>query len=65
MNKDLRRIPLINTTVFGETMENVRKRRDIKLFTSERRTNYLISELNYHNTMFFAENLLAIEMTKN
>ena len=28
-------------------MENVRKHRDIKLFTIERRRNYLVSEANY------------------
>ena len=41
-------------------MENVRKHRDIKLVTTERRRNYLVSEPNYHTTMLFTENLLAI-----
>ena len=45
-------------------MENVRKHRDIKLVTIERRRNYLVSELNYHTTKFFTESLLAIEMRK-
>ena len=45
-------------------MENVRKHRDIKLVTTERRRNYLVSEPNYHTTRFFTENLLAIEMKK-
>ena len=43
-------------------MENVRKHRNIKLVTTERRRNYLVSELNYHTTKFFTENLLATEM---
>ena len=34
-------------------MENVRKHRDIKLVTIERRRNYLVSEPNYHTTKFF------------
>ena len=55
---------LINNAVFGETMENVRKHRDIKLSTTERRRNYLVSEPNYHTTKFFTENLLEIEMKK-
>ena len=45
-------------------MENVRKHRDIKLVTTERRRNYLVSEPNYHTAKFFTENLLAIEMNK-
>ena len=54
----------MNNAVFGKTMENVRKHRDIKLVTTERRRNYLVSEPNYHTTKFFTENLLAIEMKK-
>ena len=45
-------------------MENVRKYRNIKLVTTERRRNYLVSEPNCHTTKFFTENLLAIEMSK-
>ena len=45
-------------------MENVRKQRNIKLVTTERRINYLVSEPNYHTTKFFTENLVAIEMRK-
>ena len=55
---------LMNNAVFRKTMENVRKHRDIKLVTTERRRNYLVSEPNYHTTKFFTENLLAIEMRK-
>ena len=54
----------VNNTVFGKTMENVRKRRDINLVTRERRSNYLVSEPNYRNTKFYVENVLAIEMKK-
>ena len=55
---------LMNNAVFGKTMENVRKHRDIKLVTTERRRNYLVSEPNYHTTKFFTEHLLATEMKK-
>ena len=51
---------LMNNSVFGKTMENVRKLRDIKLLTEKRR-NYLVSESNYHTKMFFTEHLLAKE----
>ena len=55
---------LMNNAVFEKTMENLRKHRNIKLATTERRRNYLVSEPNYHTTKFFTENLLAIEMRK-
>ena len=45
-------------------MENVRKHKDIKLFSPERRVNYLVSESNFHSTKFFTEKLLAIKMKK-
>ena len=54
----------MNNAVFGKTTENVRKHRDIKLATTQRRRNYLVSEPNYHTTKFFTEHLLAIEMKK-
>ena len=50
--------------VFGNTMENVRKHRDIKLVTTDKRRNQLVPEPNYHTTKWFSENLLAIEMSK-
>ena len=54
----------MNNAVFGKTMANVRKHRDIKLVTIERKRNYLVSEPNGHATKFFTENLLAIKMRK-
>ena len=44
---------LMNNSVFGKTMENVRKHRDIKLVTTDERRNQLVSELNYHSTKYF------------
>ena len=54
----------MNNAAFRKTMGNVRKHRNIKFATTERRKNCLVSEPNYYTTNFFAENLLAIEMTK-
>ena len=55
---------LMNNTAFGKTMGNVRKHRDIKLVTTDKRRNQLVSESNYHTTKWFSENLLAMEMKK-
>ena len=54
----------MNNSVFGKTMENVSKHRNIKLVTTDKRRNQLVSEPNYHATKWFSENLLAIEMKK-
>ena len=43
----------MNNAVFVKTIKNVRKHRDIKLVTTEARRNYLVSEPNYHTTIFF------------
>ena len=55
---------LMNNSIFGITMENVRKYRDIKLVTTDEKRSKLVSKLNYHTTNYFSENLLAIEMKK-
>ena len=55
---------LMNNSVFGKKTENVRKHRDIKLVTTDKRRNQLVSEPNYHTTKWFLEDLLAIEMKK-
>ena len=55
---------LMNNSVFGKAMENVKKHRDIKLVTTDKRRNQLVSQPNYHTTKWFSENLLAIEMEK-
>ena len=54
----------MNNFVFGKTMENVQKYKDIKLVEAERRRHYLVSEPNFHTRKFFSKNLLAIEMKK-
>ena len=54
----------MKNAVFGKTMENVRKHRDIKSVTTDKRINQLASEPNDHTTKYFSENLMAIEMKK-
>ena len=53
---------LMNNSVFGKTMENVRNHRDIKLITTYKRRKRLASEPNYHSHKKFSEHLMAIEM---
>ena len=55
---------LMNNSVFGKTMENVRNHRDIKLVTSDKRRKRLVLEPNYHSHKKFSEHLMAIEMKK-
>ena len=53
----------MNNAVFGNTMENVQKHRDIKLVTTDKRRNQIVLEPNFH-TKYFSKNLMAIEMKK-
>ena len=55
---------LMNNAVYGKTMENVSRHRDIKLVTTDKRRNQLASEPNYHTIKYFSENLIAIEIKK-
>ena len=57
--KDL--FKLINSSAFRKTMENVRKHRDIKLITTDKRRNYLVSESNYDATIFFLKIYLQLQ----
>ena len=50
--------------MFGKTMGNMRKHRNIKFITTEKRLSYLVSEPNYHTTKFSVKNLLATKMRK-
>ena len=74
MNTELRKLvkndfekdlfELMNNSVFGKTMENIRKHRDIKLVTTDRKRRKLVSEPNYHIINLISEDLSIIEMKK-
>ena len=55
---------LMNNSVFGKTMENIRNHRDIKIVTTNKQRNKLASEPNYHTTKNISKNLLIIKMKK-
>ena len=60
--KDL--FKLMNNPVFGKTMENIRKHRDIKLVTTDKKRSKLVSEPNNHTINLISEDLSIIEMKK-
>ena len=75
MNTELRKVAdndfekdfykLMNNPVCGKTMENIRKHRDIKLVTTDKKRSKLVSEPNYHTINLISEDLSIIEMKKN
>ena len=56
---------LMNNFVFGKAMKNVRKHRDIKSVTTDKRRNQSAAEPNYHTTKYFSKNLMKIQMKKD
>ena len=54
----------MNNSVFGKTMENIRKDRDIKLVATDKKRSKLVSEPNYHTINLISEDLSIIEMKK-
>ena len=55
---------LINNSVFGKIVENVRNHRDIRLVTTDKQRSILASEPNYHSTKYISKDLLIMEMKK-
>ena len=55
---------LMNNSVFGKTMENVRNHRDIKIVTTNKQRKKFASEPNYHTTKYISKDLLIMEMKK-
>ena len=74
MNTELRKLAkndfekdlfkLMNNSVFGKKMENIRKHRDIKLVTTDKKGSKLVSEPNYHTINLISKDLSILEMKK-
>ena len=55
---------LMNNSVFGKTMENLRKRVDVRLVTNEKKLLKLTSKPTYVSSKIFNENLVAVHKIK-
>ena len=55
---------LMNNSVFGKTMENIRKHRNIKLVTTEEKYLHMVMHPNFKSGVLFGENLMGCEMGK-
>ena len=74
MNTELRKLArndfekdlfkLMTNSVFGKTMENIRKRREIKLVTTSKKRSKLVLEPNYQTINLISEDLSTTEMKK-
>ena len=55
---------LMNNSVFGKTMENIRKRVDVRLITDEKKFLKYVSKPTYVSSKIFNENLVAVHKIK-
>ena len=56
---------LMNNSVFGKTIENIRKRQNVILVDDRKLANKLSSKPNFDRATIFGENLVAVHMKKN
>ena len=57
-------LKLMNNSVFGKTMENVRNRKDIKLISNRDKARKYAAKPNFHHLKIFNENLVAMHMKR-
>ena len=55
---------LMNNSVFGKTIENIRKRQNIKLVDNRKKAFKLTKQPNFESAVIFDENLIAVHMQK-
>ena len=53
---------LMNNSVFGKTMENIRNRVDVKLVNTENKLRKLVAKPNFKSCKIFNENLVSVHM---
>ena len=55
---------LMNNSVFGKTMENIRNRVDVKLVNTKEKLRKLVAKPNFKGRKIFNENLVSVHMKK-
>ena len=55
---------LMNNSVFGKTMENIRNRVDVKLVNTKEKLRKLAAKPNFKGRKIFSENLVSVHMKK-
>ena len=55
---------LMNNSVFGKTMENIRNRVIVKLVNTKEKLKKLVAKPNYRSCKIFNENLVSVHMKK-
>ena len=55
---------LMNNSVFGKTMENIRNRVNVKLVNTEEKLRKLVAKPNFKSCKIFNENLVSVHMKK-
>ena len=55
---------LMNNSIFGKTMENIRNHKDMKLVTSEQRYQKYVMKPDFKDGYPFFKHLFAVEMGK-
>jgi len=55
---------LMNNSIFGKTLENKRKHKNVKLVTNARKLEKLVQQPNFETTIIINEKLVAVSMTK-
>ena len=55
---------LMNNSVFGKTMENIRNRVDVRLVNTKEKLRKLVAKPNFKSRKIFNENLVSVHMGK-
>ena len=55
---------LMNNSVFGKTMENLRNRVDVRLVNTKEKLRKLVAKPNFKSRKIFNENLVSVHMSK-